>query len=52
MMYGLVDPNDFSYGCGKSNQRAKRLRDRLLQANEDQIFFAPYNAEEVHNYFI
>ncbi|KAL5542759.1 hypothetical protein UlMin_010469 [Ulmus minor] len=45
MMYGLVNPNDFSYGCGNSNQQAKRLCDRLLQANEDQIFFAPYNSD-------
>ncbi|KAL5577290.1 hypothetical protein UlMin_018989 [Ulmus minor] len=44
-MYGFIDPNDFSFECGKSDKRATMLSARLKDANEDQIFLVPYNAE-------
>ena len=44
-MYGFIDPNDFSFECGKFDKRATTLSARLKDANEDQIFLVPYNVE-------
>lgn len=44
-MYGFIDPNDFSFDCGTSDKRATALCARLKDANEEQIFLVPYNAE-------
>ena len=46
-MYGFIDPNDFSFECGKCDKRAATLSARLKDANEDQIFLVPYNAKYV-----
>ena len=42
-MYGFIDPNDFSFECGKSDKRAATLSASLKDANEDRIFLVPYN---------